>query len=179
MSWLPTVTTAEPASEPVTLTEAKAQCRVTSADEETLLTRYIAAARETVEQFTGLRIIEQTVQLKAGSFDDLARLPVAPIQSVTSVKYLDSAGVEQTLATDVYESVLVGLDPLIRRKYNQSWPSIFPVADAVRVVAVVGFTTVPEPVKHAILLTIGAWFVDRETGTLPDGAIALLANYRR
>lgn len=180
MSWLPVIVTVEPASEPLTLTEAKAQCRVDGSDEDTLLTNLIKAARQLVEQYTGTKLVSQTLVLRASSFLDLWSLPVAPLTSVTSISYLDTAGAEQTLSTDVYETVLIGLEPSIRRKINQSWPSIREsVNDAVRVTAVAGYATVPEPIRHAMLLCISKWFDDRSAGELPEGAHSLLANYRR
>lgn len=179
MSWLPVTVTAEPASEPITLDEVKAQCRITGSNEDSLLTAYISAARLFVEQYTGLRIVEQTVEFRGSNFFDLAYLPVAPLQSVSSIAYLDPDGTEQTLATTIYESVLIGLAPSIRLKVDQSWPSIRYASDAVRVVAVAGYSSVPEPIKQAMLLIVASWFDSREVGPIPAGAMALLTNYRR
>lgn len=179
MTWLPVTVTVEPASEPITLAEVKAQCRVTGSDEDSLLTAYIAAARLFVEQYTSLRIVEQTVDFRAGSFSDLAHLPVAPLQSISSITYLDTDGTEQTLGTTVYEAVLVGLAPSIRLRVGQSWPSVRSASDAVRVVAVAGYAATPEPIKQALLLIVASWFESREVGPIPAGALALLTNYRR
>lgn len=179
MSWLPVTVTVAPASEPITLTEAKAQCRVSTSDEDGLLTAYISAARLFVEQYTGLRIVEQTVELRTNSFCDLEYLPTAPLQSIASVKYLDKDGAEQTLAASVYESVLIGFAPSIRLKVDQSWPSTRIANDAVRVVAVAGYSEAPEPIKQAISLIVASWFDSREVGPIPAGALALLTNYRR
>jgi hypothetical protein len=60
--------------------------------------------------------------MQGRSFCDLLDLPVAPVISVTSVKYLDTDGVEQTLASSVYELVNTGLEPQIRLKINQTFP---------------------------------------------------------
>lgn len=180
MSWLPTVVTVTPASEPVTLAEAKAQCRVDGSDSDTELNIYILAARTFVEEYCGIKLVSQTVLMQAHSFCDLIDLPTAPLISVTSVKYLDADGVEQTLDAAVYEVVNTGLEPQIRRKVGQVWPTIrICVSDAVRVTAVVGYATVPEPIRAAIMLIISSWFDNRSVGPVPDGAISLLDNYRR
>lgn len=179
MSWLPVVVTVEPASESVTLTEAKAQCRVDGSDSDTLLTDYIETARTLVEQYTGTRLVSQTVVMRASHFCDLYDLPVAPISAVSGITYLDPDGNSQTLSTDVYETVLVGLEPLIRLKVNQSWPAIRCAADAITVTATAGYSSVPPTIKHAMLLTIAQWYDDRASGALPEGVMALLANYRR
>jgi uncharacterized phiE125 gp8 family phage protein len=179
VSWLPVVVTVEPESEPLTLTEAKAQCRVDGTDDDDLLTDYIETARTLVEQYTGTKLVSQTVVMRARDWCDLYDLPIAPIASVSGITYIDPDGNSQTLSTDVYETVLVGLEPLIRLKVNQSWPAIRCAADAIIVTASAGYASVPATIKHAMLLTISQWYDDRASGALPDGAMALLANYRR
>lgn len=190
MSWLPSVVTTPPSAEPISSAEAKAQVHVDAADTDfdTELGIYIPAAREHVEAYTGTRLVTQTVTMRCSSFCDLARLPVAPLQSITSVKYLDADGVEQTVSATVYEAVLAGLQPEIRLKPNQIWPAVRNVSDAVRIVAQAGYgaaAEVPAPIRHALLLTIADWMRNREdtaVGTIvnpmPNGAEVLLANYR-
>jgi uncharacterized phiE125 gp8 family phage protein len=180
MSWLPTQVTVAPASEPVSLVEAKAQCKIDGTDSDGDLNLYISAARTFVEEYTGTKLVSQTVLMQGRDFCDLRSLPIAPVISVSSVKYLDTDGAEQTLSTDVYESILTGLEPHIRRKINQVWPQLRPcVSDGVRVTAVVGYASLPAPIKSAILLIISSWFDNRNVGPIPDGAYSLLANYCR
>jgi len=81
MSWLPTAVTVQPASEPVSLTEAKAQCRVDGSDSDTLLNNYILAARIFVEEYTGTKLVSQTVLMQGRNFCDLRSLPMAPVIS--------------------------------------------------------------------------------------------------
>jgi uncharacterized phiE125 gp8 family phage protein len=179
MSWLPVTVSVEPASEPVTSDEVKEQTRIDGTDSDTWITRAIKAARILVEQFTGTRLITQTVVMKCSSFCDFIDLPAAPIASVSSISYLDPDGATQTLSTDVYEAVLVGLDPTIRLKVNQSWPAIRCASDAITVTAVAGAAAASEMVKQAILVTLAAWYDDRTSSALPDAAVALLSNSRR
>jgi uncharacterized phiE125 gp8 family phage protein len=180
MSWLPSVVTVQPASEPVSLVEAKAQCRVDGSDSDGELNLYISAARTFVEEYTGTKLVSQTVLMQGRDFCDLRSLPIAPIISISSVKYLDAAGDEQTLDTAVYEAVTAGLEPHIRLMVGQSWPSIRCASDAVRVTAVCGYSSLPAPIKSAILLIISSWFDSRDIGPVPDGAMSLLnTNYRR
>lgn len=183
MSWLPVAVTTAPASEPVTLTEAKTHCSVDGSDRDDELNSMIAAARAFVEDYTGQKIITQTVQLSCSSFDDLAELPVAPIQSVTSITYLDGEGVSQTLSTDVYEAVLTGISPHIRLKVGQSFPSVRTASNAITVTAVAGFgdaEDVPSPMLHAMKRLIGIWFEQREViDGFDDVTRNLLSNYRK
>lgn len=188
MPWLPAEVTVAPAAEPVSIAEARKQAAIADGDitYDTELTIYIKAAREHVEKLTGTKLITQTVVLRADNFSALCRLPVVPLQAVTSIKYLDAADVEQTVDPAVYEPVLVGRRPFVRLKSGQAWPPARCVRDAVRVTVTAGYgaaAAVPAPVKQALLLLIGAWFRDREDSSqgqtlpIPNGAQALLANY--
>lgn len=179
MSWLPTVVTVAPASEPVTAADVKLQSRIDDTASDDLLAIYIAAARGFVESYTGTRLVSQTVLMQGACFADLAALPAAPLISVSSVKYLDTDGAEQTLSTDVYEVITTGLSPAIRLKVNQTWPAIRDASDGVRVTAVCGYSEVPPEIKSALLLMVSKWFDDRTVGSVPDGALSLLANVRR
>lgn len=190
MSWLSPAVTTPPSDEPVSVEEARAQCSI-AADDDTFdleLGIYVQAAREHAEAYTGLKIMAQTVSLKASCFSDLERLPTAPIASIASVKYLDTDGAEQTLDAAVYEDHLEAeLQPEVRLKVNQTWPVIRQVSDAVRVSAVAGYANaaaVPAALKLAILLMVGDWFANREDTTpgrlerMPNGAATLLENFR-
>jgi uncharacterized phiE125 gp8 family phage protein len=179
MSWLPPVVTVAPATEPLELEDAKTHCRVDGGDSDSELGSMIAAARGFVEDYCGIKLVSQTVVLRCSSFCDFIDLPIAPISSVTSITYLDSSGVEQTLSTDVYETVLTDLEPTIRLKFNQSWPSVREASDAIRVTVSAGYASLPAPIHHAMLLMIGQWFDSRAVGELSEGAKSLLSNYRR
>lgn len=183
--WLPRTVTIAPASEPVTLAEAKAQCRVDDSNSDTLLTSLISAARQHVEQYTGLAIVAQTVDVRCSSWTDLDGIPVAPIASITSLKYLDSTATEQTVSSDDYTLIGAGtLQPMIAEAYSVSWPTAYDRPDAIRLLVSAGYSSVPAPIKAAILLLIGHLFEHREAVTegemseLPCGVAALLANYR-
>lgn len=193
MSWLPSIVTVAPTGEPATLDDAKAQCRVDDTASDGLLTNYIETARHLVEQNTGTKLMDQTVELRCSRWSDLYDLPVAPIASVTSITYLDLDGISQTLATSVYEAVLTGLSPLIRLQVNQLWPNTLDVSDAITVTVQAGYTDVPPTIRHAMLLLISQWYDERTSvpgirqtptadgsiPTLPNTFDALLANYRR
>lgn len=191
MTWQSPIVTAEPAVEPVSIEEARAHLNIAEGDDtfDTELNIYIKAARGHVENHCGIKLINQTVSLKASSWCDLERLPVAPVTAIASVKYLDTDGAEQTLDSAVYETNLEApLQPEVRLKVNQTWPAIRCVRDAIRLVGTAGYgaaaAAVPEPIRQALLLMIGDWFRNREDSTaerlteLPRGAAALLADYR-
>ena len=194
MSWLPVTVSVQPADEPVTLAEAKVQCRVAAdqTDEDARLTSYALAARYLVEAHTGTKLMPQTVVMRCSSWCDLAKLPTGPITAISSISYLDTDGVSQTLSTDIYEAVLADLRGEIRLKIDQSWPSIRQVSDAITVTASAGYDVLPEPIIGAIMLLIEQWYDERssissvrQTAT-PDGGVpalpftvnSILAKYR-
>ena len=180
MSWLPTLVTAAPATEPVSRAEAKLHCRVDGTDSDGEIDAMIATARTLIEEYTGTKLVSQTVAMRCSSFCDLVDLPVAPVISISSIAYLDSDGASQTLSADVYEGVLIGLEPHIRLKINQSWPSVRPASNAITVTAVVGYAPVPAPIVHAIKLTLSALYDNREGASIPQAAMDILnTNYRR
>jgi len=181
--WYPPTVTVAAAAEPVTLTEAKAQCRVISTDEDTRITGLIASARAYVEAYCGTKLASQTVTVKCDGFADFARFPAVPLTSVSSVSYVDAAGATQTLSTNVYEVRTDGLEASLALKSGQSWPDI-QTGSRITVTAVIGFATIKEDVRHALLLLIGQWFENRSDVSdgamvsMPNAVEALLTNHR-
>lgn len=178
-----------PAEEPVTSAEAKAHLRVTTADEDTLIASLIIAAREFVENHTHRRLITQTWDWVLDSFSaHCLEVPHAPLQSVSSITYVDTAGATQTLGTSLY-TVDAKTDPgRVQPAFGESWPSTREVLNAVTVRFIAGYglaASVPQAIKQAMLLLIGHWFENREavvTGTISTGVQmtvdALLAPHR-
>lgn len=163
-------TTIQPAAEPVTLAQAKQQCRVDYDDEDTFITSLIKSARELAEHRTGRALVTQTIEWVLPCLaGDKIYFPVAPVQSITSITYLDSSGVEQALPDTVYALDKTGRGKhYLRLKNGQSWPSVLSQFDAVKVTFVAGYgddADVPAAVKQWILLAIGFFYVNRESAT--------------
>lgn len=178
--WYP-VTITDPAStEPVTLDEVKRRLRVGFSDEDADIQLMIASARDHAEKYCNITLAEQTVEMKCDCWADLARLPVAPLMSVASIAYVDTDGVGQTVAVDVYEARLDGLDPSIVLAYGKQWPASR-TGSRITLTAVAGYEEAPAAVKHAILLYIAGAYETRENSAEEDWSAfdALLSNYRR
>jgi uncharacterized phiE125 gp8 family phage protein len=168
-------------TEVVTIGQARIQARTEAGDgHDDELTALITASRGIVQKVTGLLIGSQTVVVKCDSFEDMCRLPIAPVTSVTSIVYLDTDGATQTLATSVYELRAESLDPAIVLKFNQSWPSI-QSGSRITLTAVAGSATPDAPLVHAMLLKIAELFGTHETVDVGGMTTfdALLFNYRR
>lgn len=159
-----------PAGYPVTLAEAKSHLRVTDTSHDERITAYIAAATKQVENMAEMLLAEQTVRLEIDGFPDGAiEIPIAPVQSITSVKYDDADNAETTLVANTdYFVALGGRYPKISPV--SEWPTAYDGKPAsVRVVMVVGYDpgsssptlygdNVPADLKHAILIKVKELF---------------------
>src|ERR1044071_9204691 len=119
MARVPVLTSA-PAAEPVLIGEAKKYARVQHAKDDDMLTAMIVSGRQRCEKISGRALITQTWKLTLDSFygdrreDVLGErdglvffdyslghwvilLPRPPLQSVSSVKYVFTDGVQYTL----------------------------------------------------------------------------------
>lgn len=134
-----------PLVEPITVAELHTHLRVDAADEDDLLASLIVAAREYGETFTHRAFLTQTWDDKRDGFpcDDVIWLPKAPLISVTSVSYVDAAGVTQTWSSTLY-TVDAPAGPKARAgcivpNYGQAFPSTRDVVNAVTVRFVAGY----------------------------------------
>lgn len=154
-----------PSVEPITTAEAKSHLNVTTSDDDTYIDALVAASRQKTESYLNRSLITQTWNLYLNTFETKIILPRAPIQSVSSVKYIDADGVEQTLSTDVY-TVDTDAEPgQIYLAYDQSWPDIRTMEKAVNVEYIAGYglaADVPQLIKQAMLLLVGHYYERRE-----------------
>lgn len=166
-----------PSEEPVSLAEAKDHCRVDGSDEDMLITALITAARESAEHETGRALCTQTRELVLDEFPEAFVLRGAPVQSVVSIKYIDSAGVEQTLDPADYILDKDSEPGFAVAGYGKAWPETYAMINAVRVRYVCGYgvaSDVPASIKAWMLLAIGTLYAQRETmvvgqsSSLPD-----------
>jgi uncharacterized phiE125 gp8 family phage protein len=156
-----------PDVEPVTLAEAKDHMYVRHADDDALISAYIAAARDDAEHRLQRALIDQTWELVLDAFPAVIVLPMAPLSSVTSIKYIDSSGVEQTLAAANYYADTDAEPGEVVPAYGLSWPATRAERNAVRVRYVAGYgadgSFVPASIKQWILLRVGALYENRES----------------
>lgn len=156
-----------PASEPVTLTEAKAHLRIDTTDDDALITSLIIAARSEAEKITRRALVNQTWELALDSFHCREiSLPFPRLQSVTSVKYVDVSGVEQTLDTLMYQVDADSEPARIAPVYGAFWPATMVQLNAVRIRYVAGYgaaaATVPDAIKAWIKVRVATLYENRE-----------------
>lgn len=188
-----------PTFDPVTLAEAKAQCRSTTSEEDGLIAGYLLAARHYCEDHTGRVFATQTWEMKVDGawptvFDrptvsqrTRIVLPNPPAQSVTSITYLDTTGALQTLASNQYSFSKGDIFGFIEPAYGVSWPPVRNQLETVTVRYVAGYTNdFPDAIRQAILLLVSHFNEHREAIAvdvrgvpieLPFSVTALLQNY--
>ena len=184
---------APPSGGLISLADAKAQCRVEADDDDTLFSALILAASATVEAETQRRFLSQTVAWVLDCWPDRA-LPIAAgrpdLISVSSVAYVDSAGVQQTLDPSLYWSRPAGETLRVIRRRFAVWPLLGDAAEPVVVsVAITGvLADVPPAARHACRLLVAHLWRNREavvgvenrdsSTELPLGVESLLTSLR-
>lgn len=155
----------EPATEPVTLDEAKLHLKVECDADDDYITALIKAARRHAELYQNRSYITQTLELRMDRFPKyLIELPRPPSISLTSIKYIDGGGDTQTLDSSKYTTDFHAYVARIVPAFNEIWPTTRSVINAVTIEYVAGYgaaAAVPETIKQAIFLLLAIWYVDR------------------
>ncbi len=177
---------------PVSIDRANLHLRL-EGDEATadkaLVEALIKAATENAENFTRRQFITATYEIRFDWFPPEILLPRPPLQSVESIKYIDTDGNEQTLDASQYQVDTHSTVGRIVPAPDVSWPD----TESQRInVVIVKFVAgygdpddVPHGIRAAIRLSLGHLYEHRETvlvgvtaTELPEGAKALLWSYR-
>lgn len=189
-----------PTVDPVTTQEAWNHLRTgDSPADATRIARLITSATahfDGRDGWLGRQIVQATWEIAMDDFpDNSIRVPLPPLQSITSIKYIDTDGVEQTLsASDMDHGWQLSEDlhwrPLINLKRGKTWPSVRDdEPDAVKVRYVCGYqgdgaspedfrANVPEPIKDAILLMVQQLYDQEDSPVIQRTINALAMPYR-
>lgn len=160
-------TVTAPASEPITLAQAKAHCRVDTAittDDDEFSNVWIPAARQEVEGYTGRALISQTLKMTLDAFpcDGEIRLPVAPVTSISAAKYIAADGTLTTISSSDYQLDETSSPARLWPSYDAGyWPTPRDVMKAVQIDFVVGYANaaaVPAILRAAVLMLIRAYY---------------------
>jgi uncharacterized phiE125 gp8 family phage protein len=158
---------------PVKLNEAKTHLRVLHDDDDVYIDGLIASATDFVENYLRGRVLaKKTYDYYVDAFPETIRLPKAPVQAISSIKYLDSNGDQQTLASSSYTSDLISQPARIIPAYGLSWPETRSIINSVVVRFDAGYASVadvPKNIVTAIKILVGEWYNNREvsiTGTI-------------
>lgn len=155
--------------------------------DDALVTALITVAREAVENFTELTVAVNTFQMKLDYFQDLQiDLGTFPVNSITSITYVDTNGATVTMPSSDYVLDTFSKPAQITLAYDKTWPAVRNQPNAVTVTFQAGFTgnaspvtnAVPKALTQAMLLTITDLYENRGAiGSKQNYEIPIMAQY--
>lgn len=154
-----------PTVEPLSLQEAKDHLRVSIADDDGLIAGYILAARRYAENYTRRVLCSSTWDYTIdrcwpwkcvdGYMTHRIELPIPPLQSVSSISYVDIDGATQTLSASDYVVKIDDTFGIIEPAYNATWPDLRHQLSAATVRFIAGYDgDVPDEIRTAIMLHV-------------------------
>jgi len=182
------VLTSAPASEPVTVSEAKAHLRVDGEAEDALIASLILTSRLHIESALGLALVTQNWRYSLDRWPDAPQieLPLHPLQSVDEVRIIDQAGDATVVSASQYLVDIPSLPPRLIRRTAIAVPG--QPARGIEIDFTAGFgepDVVPAPIRQALLLLVAHWYEHRdpiEVGAadtaVPAAVSQLLLPYR-
>jgi uncharacterized phiE125 gp8 family phage protein len=164
-----------PTTTPLSLTEVKAHLRVDGTDQDSVIQMYLDAATAHVDGewgCLGRALVTQSWRLTIDAFPCAEiKIPLPPLQSISSVGYFDSAGDFQTMIEDTDYFVDDQSEPGWITPMT-SWPTTLDAINSVRIDFVAGYepttdsppdytANIPADIKQAMLLMITDWMENR------------------
>lgn len=195
-----------PEDEPVTLPQLKAELRIDDDTEDDSLALYIETAREYIEEVTGLALGEQEWRLtldhwpsgrepwwdgvKQLAVSELAgpqrelHMPRYPLRTVDSIEVFDAAGNGESVS--VSDTFIVDTSQRPGRlvlDFGATWPTALQNANAIVIDYTAGYTSIPAPLRLAVLRMASHLYEHRAECTLADayaqsGAKGLADKYK-
>ena len=158
------------------------EINIAGTNDDLVIAEMIRTAIEAFEEYTGNIMCSSTWDLYLNTFpgDNFIETP-GPLVSITSIKYLDTSGTEQTYTASYYGTDLT-YNPLYGRiylKYGQSWPMTYAQDNAVYIRCVIGWSNagaIPQKVKDGMYLKIQEKFYGLD---LSDAIEECWKSYRR
>jgi hypothetical protein len=186
------VQTVAPATEPVTLSEVKAQLVIDGTADDALLTSFIAEARQEIEEVTGLALITQEwrlsldhwpngrepwwdgvrqiaiSELATGGVPAWVQLPRYPLQSVDDVTVFDEPGNPASVTVaNVFDVDTYQKPGRMALRRGQTWPVALRTVNAIQIDYTAGYgnaAAVPGPIKRAIRNMVAHMYSHRGDG---------------
>lgn len=178
-----------PASEPVSLAEARLFLRLDQNDEDDLLATLVTAARLMIEAAAGRCLVDQQWRIVLDRWPPSGeiRLPLSPVSQILAARVYDLLGQAQSVAATALALDGQADPPSIRLEGEVPEAGRPRGAIEIDVVAGYGATpdAVPAPLRQAVLRLAARWFeqrgdvASRDAQALPVEIMALTAPYRR
>jgi len=181
-AWPVYTKTAETDALPVALSDVREFIGLPSGDtsRDTELTAFAKAATRAVEHHCQMSILDTTWQAAMPDFGERIALNKRPFKAVSLIEYVhELTGTITAVNGETFYDVQVGQQMgMVFLGKDKMWPNEQATRhDAVRVTFTAGYgvddTTVPEDIKHAILMTVAA--MDAKRGDCDDGGGSVYA----
>ena len=179
------------ASEPISLAEAKDHIRLEIADDDTIVAANITAATLYVEGEIERQLVTATWKLTLDGFptdDSAISLNMPPIQSITSIKYLDTVdGTQQTWDSSLYSLDTTSSPGRVYPSFGETYPATRAIQNSVEIEFIAGYgigSAVPENLKSAVKLMFAHYYENRDAvlfgsmSELPMAVNALLRKFK-
>ena len=173
-----------PTIEPLSESEIRSYCRVQDDTDLDILLMMGKTARKFCEEFTNRTMLTQTLHLFLDAVEDLNSplwegmrtgpylnyyknyivLPKGPVQSVTSIHTFDDADNGTLMQSSKYYVDITRDPSRITLRTGENFPTALRVANAIKVVYKVGYTSVsliPEPLKLGMLMHVAYMYDQR------------------
>lgn len=148
--------TTDATAEPVTAAEMLVWLRLDDTSQNTMIEGIITAARDAVESHTHRAIAKRTFKQSLSGFpsNDCIELLFPPLVSVTSVKYYDLDGTEQTIDASNYIVDTNRIVGQVQPTEDYTWPLTYERSDAVNVTYVAGYESDATDAKYQTAQTL-------------------------
>ncbi|MGL4323002.1 MAG: head-tail connector protein [Beijerinckiaceae bacterium] len=177
-----------PVVEPVSLADMKDWLRITTADEDGVISKLISAARLTVEAASGQILVSQKWRLVLDSWpaNGIVRVPLRPLISCDAIRVFTGLSTSETIAATAYELDVRSDPPRIALTHVLPVPARALAGIEIDVTAGTGTAAamVPADLVQAVKRLTAHWFEKRGDEPnmeppLPPDVVARIAPYRR
>lgn len=179
----------------LSLKEAKLHIRLTTAntDHDAYLNAIIPAAEQETENYLGRRLMFQKMKVYFDYFPayDSLEIPFPPLRSIptTGLVYTNSSDGSTTFSSSKWSADTVSEPGRLVIKYDYDWPSnSLALNNPIAVEFNCGYSSsgtssggrfVPALIKHAIKLTLGDMYEDRENTIIGQTVVSIPMTARR
>ncbi|MCE3262621.1 MAG: hypothetical protein K0R43_1700 [Pseudoduganella sp.] len=139
-----------PATPALSLADAKDALKIDTSDQDAQVEAWVAGITAHAEHLTGRAFVTQTWRVTLDAFPDAIELAHPPISAVSSVKFIDTNGVLQTLDPQDYVLDKESEPGYVVPAPEKSWPSTASQINAVKVEYTCGYgvdTDIPESIR--------------------------------
>ncbi len=158
-----------PSVKPISLSEARDHLRVSTTDEDSYINLVIASAVDYYQREAWLQLIAATYEFYLDKFPNGStpiELPLPPMQSITSIIYVDTDGNTQTWDSSKYELDTSVFPGKIRPINSESYPGTNDQFKAVIIKFKAGYgdssTEIPDTILSTLKLLISYLYDHRD-----------------